>query len=163
MDAKTKKLMKEFESKRIKNCGKLSGMIQKYIYAHIEKVWQESGFTDIRIGHLPLLSNINQAGVSVNSLAEMAYISKQAISQILKELEEMGYVESITNENDKRVRIVKLTDRGVCFIAKLFECIKNIEKQFASIIGKEKLNQLIEIQYELVCGLYPKLSNVILS
>ena len=137
MDAKTKKIMKEFEQKRKKYVGKLSAMIHKYIYEQIEKVWQVNGFDDIRVGHLPLLTNIHPDGVSVNSLAEKAYITKQAISQILKELEESGYVETNADANDKRVKIVKLTGRGVAFISKLLECSKNIDNQFASIITRE--------------------------
>jgi DNA-binding MarR family transcriptional regulator len=157
MNGKNRKIFKKFENRKEKYIGRLSALLWKHHYASLEKMWQEKGFGDIRNGHLPLIFNIDPEGISVNILAEKALITKQAISQILKEVEELGYVESQPDEKDKRAKVVKLTQRGIDFIATMLECARVLEKNYIKIIGEEKLQQLTELQYELVKGLYPQL------
>lgn len=47
-----------------------------------------------------------------SALAEMERISAQAISQILNRLEEVGCVNRVMDENDKRKSVVSLTEKG---------------------------------------------------
>lgn len=48
-----------------------------------------------------------------SALAEMERISAQAISQILNRLEEVGCVNRVMDENDKRKSVVSLTEKGI--------------------------------------------------
>lgn len=47
-----------------------------------------------------------------SALAEMERISAQAISQILNRLEEVGCVNRVMDETDKRKSVVSLTEKG---------------------------------------------------
>lgn len=47
-----------------------------------------------------------------SALAEMERISAQAISQILNRLEEVGCVNRVVDEADKRKSVVSLTEKG---------------------------------------------------
>ncbi len=155
MDVKTKKIFKEYLQRKARFVGRLTKLIAKYMDEELEKMWRENGYNDIRILHLPVLVNVHPDGINVNALAEKARSSKQAISQILKELEEFGYVEMSTDPDDKRVKIVTFSEKGIGFISQMLGCAKELEKRFMKMLGKEKLHQLIELQYELVCNLYP--------
>ncbi|SHM15997.1 MarR family winged helix-turn-helix transcriptional regulator [Chitinophaga sp. CF418] len=48
-----------------------------------------------------------------SELAEMERISAQAISQILNRLEEVGCVNRVMDETDKRKSVVSLTEKGI--------------------------------------------------
>jgi DNA-binding MarR family transcriptional regulator len=48
-----------------------------------------------------------------SALAEMERISAQAISQILNRLEEVGCVNRVMDETDKRKSVVSLTEKGI--------------------------------------------------
>ena len=155
MDARTKKIFKEFQERKSKYVGRMLKLTSRYVEEQVEKMWKERGFEDIRTGHIALIANIHPDGTSVNTLAEKAYTSKQAMSQILKELEEFGYVESTTDPEDKRAKVIKLTEKGIAFIELLLHCGKEIDKRFTKILGKEKMQQFTELQFELVSALYP--------
>jgi DNA-binding MarR family transcriptional regulator len=161
MDAPTKKIYKEFMERKSGHIGRLIKLTSRYIEEELERMWKEAGFVDIRTTHLALLANIDPEGINVNTLAEKAFTSKQAMSQILKELEELGYVESLTDPDDKRAKLVRHTPKGITFIGEMIRCIKKIEKHFIKILGKEKMNQLIDIQQELITQLYPNSPNII--
>ncbi|PSL33369.1 MarR family winged helix-turn-helix transcriptional regulator [Chitinophaga ginsengisoli] len=48
-----------------------------------------------------------------SALADMERISAQAISQILNRLEEVGCVNRVMDETDKRKSVVSLTEKGI--------------------------------------------------
>jgi len=63
---------------------------------------------------LSVLSVITFAGpLSVSRLAEIERVSAPTISRMVKDLEYEGYVEKISDENDKRVLKLQVTPKGV--------------------------------------------------
>lgn len=68
------------------------------------------GMTPSFAGLIPLL-DANGARPSV--LAQQSGVTKQATSQLLRELKKRGYVEEVPDPTDTRAKIVRLTRRGV--------------------------------------------------
>jgi Transcriptional regulators len=62
-----------------------------------------------------LASAIETLGLSLTQ--SRAGITKQAISQLVRELEARGYVEQVPDSTDTRAKIVRLTNRGVALHA----------------------------------------------
>lgn len=50
--------------------------------------------------------------VSLNNLADFLGISRPAVSQLVEKLERSGLVERIPNPNDKRGKLLELTEKG---------------------------------------------------
>jgi DNA-binding MarR family transcriptional regulator len=63
---------------------------------------------------MPLL---DATGARPSTLAQRAGITKQAISQLARELEARGYVEQVPDSTDTRAKIVRLTKRGLALHA----------------------------------------------
>ena len=48
----------------------------------------------------------------MSELAELAHVRKQTMTQAVEQLERTGYIERRPNPNDRRSRLVFLTERG---------------------------------------------------
>jgi len=82
------------------------------IAAMMSKV-AECGFRDMTPAFASLMPLLDADGARPSVLAQRAGISKQAISQLVRELEERGYVEQVSDPTDTRAKIVRLTKLGV--------------------------------------------------
>jgi DNA-binding MarR family transcriptional regulator len=72
----------------------------------------EEGFGDIRPHHANVFTFVPAEGIQVAELTKLAHMRKQSMTQTVEELEKLGYVERRPDPNDKRARLVFLTDRG---------------------------------------------------
>ena len=70
------------------------------------------GHTELRYPHAALLANLNPEGSSLTELAERAGITKQAMGELLKELEHLGYVERQIDPQDRRTKRICFTESG---------------------------------------------------
>lgn len=59
-----------------------------------------------------LSSNQDSDSVQVSQLVENSGVSPQAISKLLKSIEEKNYIVRFSNKSDRRITEVKLTDEG---------------------------------------------------
>lgn len=73
-------------------------------------------------------------GISTKDLSEILDISVASLNETLNKLEQKGYIKKIPSENDKRVLLIYLTEKGEKFNYKkpedmdIFECLSNEEK-----------------------------------
>ncbi len=64
-----------------------------------------------------LLAHLTQLGpVRVSDLADIACLSPSTVSRHLTELEEAGHVSRVTDENDKRAVLLKVTPSGTALV-----------------------------------------------
>jgi DNA-binding MarR family transcriptional regulator len=77
-------------------------------------------------------------------LADHLGVTKQAASKIVAELEDWGYVERRPHATDGRARVLGLTPKGLAYVGRADELWGQIEDQWASLIGADRLDQLHE-------------------
>ena len=75
------------------------------------------GFNDVTPAFASLMLLLDATGARPTTLAQRAGITKQAISQLVRELEARDYVEQVPDSTDTRAKIVRLTERGVALHA----------------------------------------------
>jgi len=157
-DQERSKLLSEFHKRKERNVGRLMGKTKRFMDMSMEKTWQKNGFHDLRIAHISIMTYIPSDGISMNGLTDTLNISKQAISQIVKELTEIGYLEVKHHPTDKRIKLLFHTSKGEDFLITLLKTSKEIEKKFIKILGKEKYDTLSDILFDLVTNIpHPKL------
>ncbi len=83
-------------------------------------------------------------------LAQINGLTKQAMSQIVAEIEQHGYVAKKDDPDDGRARKIMLTAKGKKLIQDSMEAYDELEAEYEGLIGREKLDQLIAIVSELV-------------
>ncbi|UJF34044.1 MarR family winged helix-turn-helix transcriptional regulator [Paenibacillus hexagrammi] len=100
------------------------------------------GFDDIRPAHGFLFQRINPDGATGMEIAEHLGITKQAVSQMIDYLEQHEYVARRQHPKDGRGKIIVLTERGWQLIHAREAFYKEIEQQWAAIIGSERLEHI---------------------
>ncbi|HWJ22833.1 MAG TPA: MarR family transcriptional regulator [Gemmatimonadaceae bacterium] len=102
---------------------------------------QAAGFTDLRAPHLDVFQHPGPEGARPGDLAERARTTKQAMNQLLRSLEELGYVERRSpsaKSADGRARAVHLTPRGVRAAAAIRDVLLEIEAAWAARLGASR-------------------------
>lgn len=105
--------------------------------------------TDLRGSHFRLLSMIPDGGARITDLAETAAMTKQALGQLVDYLQERGYVESVRNEQDRRVRLVRRTARGTEARDLALEAIARVEATWRDELGERRYAALREALTEI--------------
>jgi DNA-binding MarR family transcriptional regulator len=102
----------------------------------------QRGHTSIGLSHRIVFNNLGLGRTRVSELAERAQITQQAMGKTLRELENLGYVERVVDDTDRRARAIRLTPQGVQFIEDAVACIDEVRAGFAEKIGERELDEL---------------------
>ncbi len=97
------------------------------------------GFEGMTPAFASLIPLLDAEGARPTALAARAGISKQAMSQLVRELENRGYVEQAVDSVDTRARIVRLTPRGVALRAACFEVRQELQDAGETALGAARL------------------------
>lgn len=73
---------------------------------------REAGHPDVRFAHGFVFQHLVDGPATVSAIAEAQGVTTQAVSQQLRELEDLGYVERSRDATDRRVRVVAMTAHG---------------------------------------------------
>ena len=96
----------------------------------------------LRTAHTRLLPHIAFEGTRLVDLARKIGVTKQAVSQTVAEMEEMGVVELVADPDDARAKLVRFTPRGVKAIAHGLSVLEEIEDELAARVGKKRIHDL---------------------
>jgi len=101
-----------------------------------------AGFKELIVPHMAVLQFPGPDGVRPGVLAERAGMSKQAINQLLRSLENAGYIVRSTTPDEGRARVVRLTKRGHAAYAKIHEILRVIEREWSTELGPKHFKGL---------------------
>jgi DNA-binding MarR family transcriptional regulator len=110
----------------------------------------EEGFEGIRYRHGSVFRFIDPEGSRLTALAERSRLSKQAIGELVDELERLGYVERVADPNDRRAKIIRLTERGMGGQFAAARILGDIEQQWARSLGQDRIAQLRRTVEEII-------------
>jgi DNA-binding MarR family transcriptional regulator len=115
------------------------------IHRRIIKELNASGFEELRVPHMAVLHFPGPDGVRPGTLAERAGMSKQAMNQLLRSLEDLGYIVRSDVPDEGRARIIRFTKRGRAAYAKVHDILRNIEREWSTELGPKRFAQLKEL------------------
>ena len=101
-----------------------------------------AGFDDLRLPHMAVLQFPGPDGLRPGTLAERAGTSKQAMNQLLKSLEALGYLVRSDSRDGGRARIVRVTARGRAAYAKIHEILRDVEREWSIELGPRQFTEL---------------------
>lgn len=101
-----------------------------------------SPFDDLRGSHFRLLSMIPKQGARPSNLAEVAGMTRPALGELVRHLEDHGYVTSERDDTDGRAYIVRHTARGRKAAAAAAKGIEALERAWAAEIGNEQFTAM---------------------
>jgi DNA-binding MarR family transcriptional regulator len=108
-----------------------------------------AGFPDIRRSHGLVFEMLDWSGSRITDLAKRARITKQAMGELVTDLELMGYVERVPDPRDGRAKLVKRTERGQEAVTAAVAALMEMEERWAEFLGEERFAALRESLAEL--------------
>jgi len=110
----------------------------------IARVGQRQGAPRLRRSHTSLLPHLDLAGTRITDLAERLGISKQAVSQLVDDLEAFGVVAREPDPDDARARRVVFTARGREGLLDGLAVLRGLERELAQAVGAKRMQALRE-------------------
>lgn len=92
-----------------------------------------------------MFAHMRHKPISISDLARQLAISRQAVHQTIGEAMRHGVVELIDCESDKRIKLVRFTEKGMEMSATAAKSIAKIEKQLEARIGAADMEALQRI------------------
>jgi|SRR3954447_5612948 len=103
---------------------------------------RERGHAGLTLAHTNLLAHLDVDGSRITVLAERAGVTKQAVGNLVGDLEASGYVRKSVDPLDGRATIVTYTDAGWKFLHDAHDVKREIEASYGEILGERGLQQL---------------------
>jgi DNA-binding MarR family transcriptional regulator len=108
-----------------------------------------AGFGDVRPGHGCVFGTVGPEGSRVTDVAFATGLTKQAVGEVASDLEQLGYVERVPDPDDRRAKILLLTERGRAAQAVGVEAIAAVERRLIRRYGKDRFDELVGMLAEL--------------
>ncbi len=75
-------------------------------------------------------------------IVERMAVAKQTINNVIIELCEKGYIKKISDQDDKRVKILVLTEKGKIYADEFLKPLIEFNEKLYDKLGEEKINQM---------------------
>ncbi len=110
----------------------------------------------IRPAHLQIFGTIKAGGTRLTDLARWSDSSLSATSELVDDLERLGYLERRPDPSDGRAKLVCLTESGWAAMRAGRRTIVQIEADWAAALGQAEFDALAQGLQNLVDGLDPE-------
>lgn len=143
------KEFKKAQEKKARSYGKLVSMQKRLLDEWALSRYAERGYPDFKMAYMPFLMNIPESGATNKDLAALAGVTKQAMSKVIGELEELGLVKSHYHEEDARMSIIRLTRKGMEMIVAAVDEMCKKTAEYERVVGKERLAVAMEVMWAI--------------
>jgi DNA-binding MarR family transcriptional regulator len=126
----------------------LLGDLAEFGFAEFHRRLNEAGHPSIRRGHGHVFRFIQDEGSRLTELAEHSGLTKQAVGEVVADLEGLGYVERAPDPGDRRAKLIRLTALGEEARVKGVEIYEQIEREWAERFGADRIQSMRELLEE---------------
>jgi len=120
----------------------LLDQVKEMAVAELHERLSEEGFAEIRPGHGCVFRFIEPDGSRLTDIADRAGLTKQAVGEVVSDLEALGHVERRSCPDDGRAKIIHLTDSGREAVAAAERIFADIERRWAEDVGERRMASL---------------------
>jgi DNA-binding MarR family transcriptional regulator len=121
---------------------RLIGLVARQLADELQAEMAGVGFDDTRFAHNAVFANVPPEGIRLTDLAERAGMSKQAMSELVADLEQLGYVRRVPDPVDRRAKIIEFTGRGWQAVDAALAAFGRMEDALDEQVGPGRMNQL---------------------
>jgi DNA-binding MarR family transcriptional regulator len=110
----------------------------------------EAGYPDLREPHLQIFGNLGIDGVRLTELAARAQLSLAATSELVNDLQELGYLERRPDPADGRAKLIFPTPRGRQALDDAGDRVAEIEQHWSRVVGPDRFADTCRTLQELL-------------
>ena len=130
-----------------------------FIYHYVEElvssfgVYYESTFekNDLTLNEYTVLLRIRVQGVATQQdLVKLFKVSDAYIAKLMRKFEDMGYIERKENPENRRTKIIKMTDDGIKKTEEYIDVIQKWEDNVTSNVNEDEIKTLKEILFKII-------------
>ena len=111
------------------------------------------GFDGLTPAFATVMPLLDAKGSRSTVLAQKAGVTKQAMSQLIKLLEQRDYVEQVIDPTDTRAKVIRLTKRGIALRRACEGVRKDLQAQAVETLGKKDLSKLHQDLNKLIASM----------
>jgi DNA-binding MarR family transcriptional regulator len=133
----------EFEAKKRESVAQLLFKCARLLNEQaIGRVNERARGPLLRAAHTALFPHLSSEGVRGAELAKKLGVTKQAVSQLVTELEDWGVVEQVPDPQDGRAKLVRFTKKGEQALLHGLSVLAELERELTDKIGKRRMQEL---------------------
>ena len=127
---------------------RLMKMYYDYNLADFEIGWGQQFYVEYLYDH---------PGASAQEMVECIRVDKGTLTKVMKKLTEIGYVEVIRSEKDKRMKFLYLTEKGVPAAKRIKEIHSNFYNILCSNIQPSDIQRTEQTMEQMMENIYQKI------
>jgi len=133
---------REFEAAKSASTGQLLIRAARLFNEHAVARGRTLRGLDLRPAHTALFPHLSLEGTRMTTLANKLGVSKQAVGQIVAELEEAGVLCRVPDLSDGRAKLVRFTTAGYSAVLAGFNVLHEVEAELAAELGEALMKRL---------------------
>ena len=122
-------------SRRDAHLGRMLLKLERGFTRQVLAKLASDNITGITLRHFVVIPYVDDNGIRAVEIARQAGISKQAVSKLVDELVEKGYLELKPDPTDGRALLVYMSDKGSDFLKLAIKYTEQVEKEWAKQVG----------------------------
>jgi DNA-binding MarR family transcriptional regulator len=124
-------------------------VVEEALFAEFRQELIETGYGDIRPTHGCVFRFIQEEPLRLTELATLAGMTKQSIGEVIDNLVELGYAKRVPDPQDRRAKLICLTERGEEAQETGLVLFTKVEQRWAKRYGPERFAQLRDLLEEI--------------
>jgi DNA-binding MarR family transcriptional regulator len=129
--------------------GALLRMPVDAVWARILARLHDAGFDDLVPAHMSVMRWPGPQGRRPSEIAKQTGMTKQAVNYLLRQLEQLGYLERVDDPDDQRSKRIELTSRGRAAVLNIRATVRQIEREWERELGIKEVAQLRALLVDL--------------
>ncbi len=110
----------------------------------------EHGYADVRLPHLQIFGNVGINGIRLTDLASRAQLSMATTSELVTELQQLGYLERRPDPADARAKLIFPTPRGRQALDDAGDRVAQIEHHWSTLVGQMRFDHACRTLQDLI-------------
>lgn len=108
----------------------------------LEQLRERHPDSPLRAAHVSLFPHIDLDGTRVTDIAARVGITKQAVVQLVNDLEALGMVERVPEPSDGRAKLVRFTEAGRQGLLDGLVLLRDVQAELTRQVGEERMQAL---------------------
>ena len=121
---------------------RLLGLATRQLADELHGKLVAAGVTDHRDSWNNVMPHIPPTGIRLTDLAARAGMTKQAMAELVAEIERRGYLQRTTDPADRRAKIITFTDQGWATVNLALAALAELEAEITGRLGESAVRQL---------------------